>query len=73
MNHESITRFNQPKTLSGIETDALVAWKQNNPCFNQPKTLSGIETCHLVRGRDIVAATLQPSFNQPKTLSGIET
>jgi len=60
--------FNQPKTLSGIETSQVQSSRVGEACFNQPKTLSGIETSN-------VSATVQPisCFNQPKTLSGIET
>jgi len=37
--------FNQPKTLSGIETISNARNSQQFPIrFNQPKTLSGIET-----------------------------
>jgi len=37
--------FNQPKTLSGIETKYFLGnIHLGRPCFNQPKTLSGIET-----------------------------
>jgi len=60
--------FNQPKTLSGIETSTPLLDGIGCDCFNQPKTLSGIETRSLLSwgyGYD--------GFNQPKTLSGIET
>jgi len=37
--------FNQPKTLSGIETTHLLGFRSLKlQGFNQPKTLSGIET-----------------------------
>ena len=61
-------RFNQLKTLSGIETDWIARAIEDVSSFNQLKTLSGIETkpctlsgCPFFR------------FNQLKTLSGIET
>jgi len=38
------TGFNQPKTLSGIETGMLQPVALQPTGFNQPKTLSGIET-----------------------------
>ena len=65
-----LTGGNQPKSLSGIETDLRIS----NSCFassscNQPKSLSGIETfcgCWGGWGRG-------PGCNQPKSLSGIET
>jgi len=41
---EAIKRFNQPKTLSGIETRSETSPFTTHPSFNQPKTLSGIET-----------------------------
>ena len=61
--------FNQPKTLSGIETNRPMSERTlSDPRFNQPKTLSGIETAVPTDiGKTVV------SFNQPKTLSGIET
>jgi len=37
-------RFNQPKTLSGIETHQRMLLMAVESGFNQPKTLSGIET-----------------------------
>ena len=62
--------FNQPKTLSGIETAILMTEKlENETGFNQPKTLSGIETG---LSKLVLLARLL-GFNQPKTLSGIET
>jgi len=60
--------FNQPKTLSGIETEATAVLDVELASFNQPKTLSGIETNMVV-----CLTTSLLSFNQPKTLSGIET
>jgi len=38
------TGFNQPKTLSGIETELIKLFLASTKGFNQPKTLSGIET-----------------------------
>jgi len=51
------SRFNQPKTLSGIETaveqDTLAVKR-----FNQPKTLSGIEThCPFLSLGNLLAST----------------
>ncbi len=59
---------NQPKTLSGIETQRTAIEVTARICDNQPKTLSGIETraIHLISFR-------VDGDNQPKTLSGIET
>jgi len=62
-------RFNQPKTLSGIETVFNVDPTFLQIGFNQSKTLSGIET----RTNDSIALATAYRFNQPKTLSGIET
>jgi len=60
--------FNQPKTLSGIETGDP-SWMPLRPitCFNQPKTLSGIETKGLrMEDPDPLAST------NPKPFQGLK-
>jgi len=60
--------FNQPKTLSGIETsDTGITVSNSVTGFNQPKTLSGIETN---KYRTIEGGT-QASTN-PKPFQGLK-
>jgi hypothetical protein len=59
---------NQPKSLSGIETNEKQMGLVRYVGRNQPKSLSGIET-----GGYLIPAVITESRNQPKSLSGIET
>jgi len=52
--------FNQPKTLSGIETEIERLIVAMGSGFNQPKTLSGIETRNLLRQRSSSIASTNP-------------
>jgi len=61
--------FNQPKTLSGIETDPPRRFCLRAFASTNLKPFQGLKP---ERDYDI-SEPRQYSFNQPKTLSGIET
>jgi len=65
---KSSAGFNQPKTLSGIETAAIQGFETFDRASTNPKPFQGLKH---------VLWHSQPEekhgFNQPKTLSGIET